>query len=66
MLPPVSPVKSISLSPKDSKQSKIPSLSLSKSILSFIPSLSKSLGHELTGIFSDSTAPGQSSIAPDI
>ena len=48
MLPPVSPVKSISLSPKDSKQSRIPSLSLSISILSFTPSLSKSLGHALT------------------
>ena len=65
MLPPVSPVKSISLSPKDSKQSRIPSLSLSISILSFTPSLSKSLGHALTGIFSESIAPGQFSIDPE-
>jgi len=61
----VSPVKSINLSPNDSKQSRIPSLSLSISILSFTPSPSKSLGHELTGIFSERIAPGQSSIAPE-
>ena len=66
MLPPVSPVRSISLSPSDSKQSRIPSLSLSISILSFTPSLSKSFGQALTGIFSDTIAPGQFSIDPEI
>ena len=41
-------VKSIVKSPSDSRESKIPSLSLSKSILSTTPSLSESLGQMLT------------------
>ena len=44
---------SIPRSPKDSVQFKIPSLSKSKSILLFVPSLSVSEGQKLTGILSE-------------
>ena len=53
-------VKSKMTSPRDSSQFKIPSLSKSRSTLSMIKSLSKSSGHKLTGMITDSkVAPEQ-------
>ena len=49
----VGSVKLIKISPFDSSEFRIPSLSLSKSMLSFIPSLSLSLGHVLRVIGSE-------------
>ena len=60
------PEKSKFLSPNDSSQFNIPSLSISISILSFTPSKSVSGGHALTGILSESRIPSQSSTAPEI
>ena len=66
IVPSIAPEKSIFLFPRDSSQFNIPSLSMSKSMLSFTPSESVSGGHALTGILSESRIPSQSSTAPEI
>jgi len=56
--------KFIEASPFPSSQFRIPSLSLSMSLLSIIPSLSKSSGQILTGISIDSNCNPEQLIAP--
>jgi hypothetical protein len=57
-------VKSKMTFPSDSSQFKIPSLSKSISTLSMIKSLSKSSGHKLTGIITDSKAAPEQTKVP--